>query len=387
MDIRGLVLVNSPAEAPKDRLQLPAPLALHDVAGRSPLLRLTDRLQGHGIMPVTAVVEERPGFASGRGHWAAPIDYWTAAPDRFWRTAENAFDALTQAGAEAVVLVRLGAYAEIDFEKLVHFHLERQCKVSQAAYALQMLEVFCVSASRHNDAASLFRNRLARSRSECPAFAHAGYVNPLADACDLRQLAIDVLTLQTETPPAGKQWRPGVWLASGSILEKGSRIVAPAFVGSSACIRAGAVVTRCSAIEHHAQVDCGTVVENSTVLPYAYVGSGLDLAHSVAGQGLIANLRRNATIEVADGKLIGTVTAAPQGLASSTAKFVSSLWARMWGALSGKPPAPRPGLDEALEQTSPALGGAAGYRTPACNTNAASDFTSGLAVARRYGDQ
>jgi hypothetical protein len=386
MDIRGLVLVNSAAEAPNERLQLPAPLALQDVAGRSPLLRLTDRLQGHGITQVTAVVEERTGFASGRGHWAAPIDYRTAAPDHFWRAAESAFDSLTQAGAEAVVLVRLGAYAEINFEKLVQFHLERQCRVSQATCALQMLEVFCISASRHRDAASLFHHRLARSRSDCQAFAHTGYVNPLADACDLRQFAIDVLTLQTETLPVGKQWRPGIWLASGSILEKGSRIVAPAFVGSSACIRSAAVVTRCSAIEHHAQVDCGTVVENSTVLPYAYVGSGLDLAHSVVSQGLIVNLRRNATVEVADEKLIGSVDA-PQGLAGSAAKFVLGLWGKMWGALSGKTPAPQPGLDEALEQSSPALGGAAGYRTPACNTRAASDFTSGLAVARRYGDQ
>jgi hypothetical protein len=386
MDIRGLVLINSPAEAPDDRLQLPGLLALQDVAGRSPLLRLTDRLHRYGIMPVTAVVEETPGFASGRAGWASPLDYRTAAPDRFWRVAEDAFAALTQDGAQAVVVMRLGAYVEVDFERLVQFHLERQCRVSQAIFALQPLEVFCISASRRNDAASLFRSRLARCRSDCPAFAHAGYVNPLSDARDLRQLAIDVLTLQTETRPAGRQLRPGIWVASGSVLEKGSRIVAPAFVGSSARIRTGAVVTRCSAIEHHTQVDCGTVVENSTVLPYAYVGSGLDLAHCVVAQGLIANLRRNAMVEVADEKLIGSV-AADSRPASSAVKLISILWGRLWGAVSGKVPVRQPGLDKALEQSSPALGGAAGYRTPACNTNAASDFSSGLAVARRYGDQ
>jgi len=386
MDIRGLVLINSSAEAPNDRLQLPAPLALQDVAGRSPLLRLTDRLYRHGIMPVTAIVEETLGFTSGRTHWPSPVHYRTAAPDRFWRAAEDAFTALTQAGAEAVVVMRLGAYAEIDFDRLVQFHLERQCRVSQAIFALQPLEVFCISASRLNDAASLFRSRLARCRRDCPAFAHAGYVNPLIDARDLRQFAIDMLTLRTETPPAGRQLRPGIWVASGSVLEKGSRVVAPAFVGSSARVRTGAVVTRCSAIEHHAQVDCGTVVENSTVLPYAYVGSGLDLAHCVAAQGLIANLRRNVMVEVADEKLIGSV-AAGAGPSSSAVKFVSSLWSSLRGLLSRKAAAPRPGLDEALGQSSPSLGGAAGYRTPACDTNAASNFSSGLAVARRYGDQ
>src|SRR5262249_56194135 len=76
----------------------------------------------------------------------------------------------------------------------------------------------------------------------------------------------------------------------------------------SALIRDGAVITRCATVEHHAQIDCGTVVENCTVLPYTSVGACLDLAHSVAGFGQIVHLRRGVATEVADTKLLGQVS-------------------------------------------------------------------------------
>jgi hypothetical protein len=389
MDIRGLLLVNSAVEPPGDLPPMAAaPLPLLDVAGRSALLRMADRLRRHGASSITAVVAGNPINLPGPAGLAHRIEWRNVAHDRFWREAETAFADLTQSGSGLIVLIRMGAYAEIDFEKLVQFHLEQQCRVSQAAWASQPLEVFCLSASRRNDAASLFRSRLSRCRCECPLFVHSGYVNALADAHDLRQFGIDVLTLQTESQPAGNETRPGVWVGSGAVIEKGARLVAPAFVGPAARIRASAVVTRCSAVERHAQVDCGTVVENSTVLPYVYIGSGLDLAHSVAGNGHIANLRRNATVPVSDPKLLGTVSAgAGQGLFISTVDLLSGLPGRIWRAVSGKTPAPQPGLDRALHPSPSTLQGAADYRSPACDTKAAGEFSSGLAVARRYGDQ
>jgi hypothetical protein len=387
MDIRALLLINSDSETARDRSLAAAPLPFLDVAGRSPLLRTADRLRHYGVSSMTVVVEDNlidsPGFARLPG----PLDWRNAAHERFWREAEGAFAELAQGGAELILLLRMGAYAEIDFEKLVQFHLEQQSRVSQAAWESQPLQVFCLSASRRNDAASLFRSRLSRCRSECPLFVHSGYVNALVDMHDLRQFGVDVLTLQTESPPAGREARPGIWIGSGAVIEKGARLVAPAFIGPSARICSSAVVTRCSAVERHARVDCGTVVENSTVLPYVYIGSGLDLAHSVAGNGHIANLRRNVTVPVNDRKLLGTVGAvAGQGLLSSTVELLSSLPGRVWQALTGKTVSPQPGLDHVLRSPSPTLQGAADYHTPASD-KAAGEFSSGLAVARRYGDQ
>jgi len=310
MDIRGLLLVNSGNSREDDPgILASSPLGLLEVAGKSALDRVAERLLHYGIAPVNAIVETNTLSPAGSFTTASGLNYLSAAPDRFWRAAENAFNDMVQGGAELVVLVRLGAYAEIDFEKVIQAHLDRGSRVSQAGHEGRKLDVFCISASRRNDAASLFRSQLNRCRSECPLIEVNGYVNALADPRDLRQFAIDILTRKTETCPAGDEVRPGVWKSRKAILEKGARVLAPAYIGAYARIRTGAVVTRCSVVEHHAEVDCGSVVENSSVLPYCYIGAGLDLAHSVAGMRQIANLRRDVMVEIPDPKLIDLISA------------------------------------------------------------------------------
>ena len=388
MDIRGLLLVNSGNRREEDPGFLASgPLGLLDIAGKSALERMTERLLHYGIAPVTAIVESSSfSLVDGNSRLDA-LQLITATADRFWRVAENAFNDMAQSGAELVVLVRLGAYAEVDFERLVQLHIDRGSRVSQVGHEGQRLDIFCISASRRNDAASLFRSQLSRCRSECPLFEDFGYMNPLADARDIRQFAIDVLTRRTQTSPAGEEVRPGVWLSRKAMVEKGARVVAPAFVGAHARIRTGAVITRCSAVEHHGQVDCGSVIENSTVLPYCYVGAGLDLAHSVAGMRQIANLRRDVTVDVPDPKLIDLISATSgKNLLQSAADFLTYLpRAAMRGIFSGGKQ-PQPDLNAALRKTSPALGDAAGYEAPACDSDAAQKFPN-MIVARRYGHQ
>jgi hypothetical protein len=223
MDIRGILLANSEHNATGNQA-LDAPLATLDVAGKSTLQRMAERLQQYGISQVSAVVEA--AAPSGIRNFGLPSDItcMSAAPDRFWRTAESVFNDMAQSGAELVILIRLGAYAEVDFEKQVQFHIDRKERVTRMASDEQMLEIFCISASRRNDAASLFRTQLAHCRSECPVLQHDGYVNPLASARDLRQFAIDILTRQTQTCPAGKEIKPGVWTAPGAVIEKGARV-------------------------------------------------------------------------------------------------------------------------------------------------------------------
>jgi NDP-sugar pyrophosphorylase family protein len=251
----------------------------------------------------------------------------------------------------------------------------------------QMLEIFCISASRRNDAASLFRTQLAHCRSECPALQHDGYLNPLASARDLRQFAIDILLRQAQTCPAGKEIKPGVWTAPGAMIEKGARVLAPAFVGSLARIRSGAVITRCSSVERHAEVDCGTVIENSTVLPFSYVGAGLDLAHSIAGMGCIVNLHRDVTVTIVDPKLVASMSVASGKRLIATAADALTYLPRL--ALQGmfaRGKATPSDLQTTLRKTSPALGTAAGFETSACDTEASHKFPN-MVVARRYGHQ
>jgi NDP-sugar pyrophosphorylase family protein len=388
MDIRALILVNSVSKsevAPVSLSSLPVPLL--EVAGKSPLQRITERLRRFNIEPVAAVVESEE-IPQIYGAHVRDMNCVLTSRDRFWRTAENTYNEILQGGADLVVLIRMGSYAEIDFEKFVQFHLDQQARVSQVSHDNAPLEIFCISASRRNDAASLFRSELGKCRIECPMFKHTGYTNALSAPRDLRQLAIDILTLKTETAPTGDQVRPGVWVEKGAILEKGARIVAPAFIGSMARVRTHAVITRCSTVEHHAHVDCGSVVENSSVLPYSSVGAGLDIAHSVAGLGSLAHLRRDVIVEIADPKLIGFVSATPgQRLLHAAVEFATFLPKHIWQGMFRKPQPQQPDLQAALHQTSPTLGNAAGYQAPACDSEAAGKFPSNLEIARRYGHQ
>src|SRR5258708_31151712 len=116
MDIRGILLANSEQHVVGNQA-LDAPLATLDVAGKSTLQRMAERLQQFGISSVSAVIEATPN--SGVRNFGLPPDVScvSAAPDRFWRTAELVFNDMAQGGAELVVLIRLGAYAEVDFEK------------------------------------------------------------------------------------------------------------------------------------------------------------------------------------------------------------------------------------------------------------------------------
>jgi hypothetical protein len=189
MDIRGLLLANAEHKIAGEQA-FDVPLATLDVAGKSTLQRMAERLQQYGISQVSAVVDA--AALSGARNFGLPSDVTCVSVplDRFWRTAEAAFNDMAQSGAELVILIRLGAYAEVDFEKLVQFHIDRKERVTRMASDEQMLEIFCISASRRNDAASLFRTQLAHCRSECPALQHEGYFNHQANARDLMQLAI-----------------------------------------------------------------------------------------------------------------------------------------------------------------------------------------------------
>jgi NDP-sugar pyrophosphorylase family protein len=217
---------------------------------------------------------------------------------------------------------------------------------------------------------------------------HEGYVNQLASPCDLRQFAIDLLTRVTETAPAGKETKPGVWLAPGASIEKGARLLAPSFIGAFARIRTGAVITRCASIESHAVIDCGTVVENSTVLPYSYIGAGLDLAHSLAGKQHIANLRRDVTAEIADPRLMAAISeTSGKKMLDAATEFLAFLPRMVLQSIvsTGKKPV-QPDLNTTLHKGSPSLGDAHGYEASACDPEAASKFPN-MVVARRYGHQ
>ena len=282
------------------------PLALLDVLGRSVVQHVTERLRRAGVEAVTALTPglsyEEPVLRDGHSENACQ-----AAAD-VWRAAEEAFSAYAGEGAENVLFLRLGPYAEFDVGNLLRFHLERRQNATLLHDGKAALDAAVVVSARRGDAAFLLQKRLRATRAPTEPFACCGYVNRLQSAHDLRRLAQDALLMRCEIRPAAQEIKPGVWVGERARIHRTARVLAPAYIGAHAKLRAASVVTRCAVVEHHSEVDCGTVLEDTTVLPYTYVGTGLDASHTVIGFGKIAHLRRQTEVEIADSRLVGSVT-------------------------------------------------------------------------------
>ena len=158
--------------------------------------------------------------------------YWKdITAEQVWRAAEDQFDELVHDGAEIVLVIRLGAYAEVEIDPLLQFHLDQRNHTTQVEAGDGPLDFFILSGSRRNDAAFLLRNRLTKMRVQTRPFLTNGYVNRLRSEVDLRRLALDSFSQKTSIAPVGEQVRPGVWVAFGARIDRSVRLVAPCFVG------------------------------------------------------------------------------------------------------------------------------------------------------------
>jgi len=305
-----------------------------------------------------------------------------AGTEQLWRVAENVFAEQVHAGAEAVLALRVGPYLELNVDELIQFHCDQRNRVTQVVDGGgEALPVFVLSASRRNDAAYLFRHQLQAMRVPGSKYRLSGYCNRLRDAADLRRLAVDGLLENAAIPPAGRQVKPGVWVGDGARIQRGARLLAPAFIGRRSKVRSAAVVTRCSSVEHHSEVDCGTVIENSTLLPYTYVGAGLDANHAVLGLKRLTHLRRGVEVEISDPKLLSVrSSSAPMRTLASAVSLTGFLPLQLLRGLFSRNSAgrePSPSLPSCNPSELASEPGAGGER----------EFSTDLVVARRYGDQ
>jgi NDP-sugar pyrophosphorylase family protein len=380
MDVRAVILVGGARSEDSEQLA-GIPIGLLDVLGEPILQRVINRLDHFGVSGVAVVSHVPPSAASlARGSLRPGIRWTDAVNGNFWRSAECAFNDMAQADAELVMVIRLGAYAELDYEDVLQFHLDRHARVTSACSANGApLETFVISASRRNDAAYLFRHELQQMRGTAEIYQFEGYVNPLRDARDLRVLALDSFAGIAQIPPCGREIKPGVWLAEGGRVHRTARLLAPCFVGARSKIRAASLLTRGSVVEHHAEVDCGTIVENSTILPATVVGAGLDAVQSVIGFSRVWNLHRSVEVEISDRQFVGALRSAPVRVVGSAAQIASFFTKSVGQELLGRKPAPQPELHEAVRRPAEALkkAGVAEDGLPA------SEFLS----ARRYGNE
>ena len=350
MDLRAILLIGNPdpaedaAPSSETASFSGVPLSLLPILGKPLLHRFADSLNKAGVDSIAVLNTSECSSPLIEDANRSDLKWKNISTKQAWREAEEQFDEFVQSGADLVLLVRLGAYAEVEIDPLVQFHLDQRNHVTQVAKEDGALDIFVLSSSRRNDAAFLLRNKLAKMRVAARPFMTRGYVNPLQNASDFRRLVLDSFLLKNSIQPVGEQLRPGIWVGTGARIHRSARLVAPCYVGPYSKVRKGALITRGTAIEHHSIVDCGSVVEASTLLPLSYLGAGLDLTHSILGNKRIASVKYGAELEVEDKSLVSAVpsTSALRTLqhAANLATFVPRQFIRSLVAGSKPKPAP-----------------------------------------------
>ena len=394
MEIKAILVV-PPLESPSAGFA-GNPLPVLDLLGKSLVERTAERMLAGGAQGVTILCDcnilDMPWFRKYRASGSTAITWGRSSREDLWRNAAGAFTELVGAGAELILLQRVDLYAEMDYRKLIQAHLMQRLRVTSVYDDSGELGIFCVNASRRNDAVKICRNDLQSAPVEHAEFRFSGYLNRLRDMHDFRALTRDALFQRNELVPDGRQIRPGVWAGENVRIERGARIVAPAYLGAHSKIRAASVITRGSVVERYAQVDCGTVVEDGTVLPFCYVGAGLEVNHSVVGFNRLFHLRRRVEVEIADPRLLGMQAQRPAHRAAtallSLTTFLPQAIARSLLGSKGKPIA-QPECEPSFAST------LSGWETPVPGTlpqPAESDFPDRadpnlLPATRRYGDQ
>ena len=390
VDVRAVVVVgsNSDAREPESsELISGTPYAFADVLGKPVVFRVVDRLRKYDIRAITVVTDTPaelwPTGTAVHGNWIA------SSSEQLWKCAEQAFTDLAQDGAELILVVRVGTYTEIDYNDVLQFHLERQAHITATVDDNgDFLDLCAINASRRNDAAFIFRHRMQEFRAGCESYIFDGYINHLSSPNHLRQLAIEGLMQRVQLAPEGEQIKPGVWIGRGAQVHKRARVLSPAFIGAGSRVRAAAVVTRCTSLEHHTVVDCGTVVENVSTFPYTYLGAGLDVTHSVVGHSKLFNLKRDVEVEFADPRLIGEASShAPLRALGSLLSLASFFPAQFLRGLFAPSHRECPAsLPEAIAAPAAALDSPAPVKATAPAVDAG-EFPSQLVIARRYGNE
>ena len=252
------------------------PIVSWDFLGQSVLRRTVERLRDSGVQLISV------------------LDSDTLVDSQ---TFQKAVSDHTRAGVEHILIVELNAYCEFNLNELLTFHRQSGCPLTNMVDDRGPLGITLLSTAAL-DGNSSVSNRLSALASCSATFEFSGFVHRLSTAADYRELVRFALAGICQAKPVGVEIKPGVWLGEEAQLNSSVRAFAPCFIGAKAKVRAGAVIAPGSAIERFSEIDCGTVVEASSILPHTYVAPGLRLSNAVVHGGRYIHLGRNLELEL-----------------------------------------------------------------------------------------
>lgn len=290
------------------------PLECVEVAGRSVVERIVERYAALDIDAVCVLVEPGVFLPPFRAvHKNVSVEF---ASDPELAVSEKISD-YSQRGIDYAFVQGASVYVETDMLDLFCFHREARQPATSTYDQEASLPLWVVDCAKAKDA------HLERLLSDATRNGHAHYfireyVNRASHPRELRQFASDILRGRCQSGPSGQEARPGIWLDERAEIHRRARLVAPVYVGCDSKVRADALITRFSSIERDCCIDCGTVVEDTSVLANTSIGIWLDLCHAVANGNMLLNLERDVLIEITDPTVLRSTAAVRQALPSQT---------------------------------------------------------------------
>jgi hypothetical protein len=271
----------------------------------------------------TAIGTLAPTVLSDRNISAQVLPSRSAGSSVFMDAWERAVSGYIGGGAEVLVVVRVGAYADLDYSELLGFHTNTGSPLTQVYGADGSLDIAVVDAAVLRNADDLMRRALSHLIPRQRRFLYGGYVNRLRSPQELYRLMQDGLCGRCGMRPVGTEIQPGVWCGDSVELDASVKVHAPVFFGARTRIAQDCTIRGPSSIEADCHIDCATLIEESLVLQGTYVGVALDLRRGIAGNKKIFNLDRNVEVSVSDARLIGR-SAKPAGLFGGLTALLSS---------------------------------------------------------------
>jgi hypothetical protein len=273
-----------------------------EILGRTLLERTVSRLR---LLPSVAI-RIIPESASSN----SLVPARSAKSNVFVTAWEDAVERHVREGADQLLLLRISSYSDLDYEDLLRFHTDRRSALTQAYGALGALDVAVVDTDCLRGTEAPYRKTLSACIAEQERFLYEGYVNPLKQAQHLRTLVEDALAGRCGLQPIGNESSPGVWIGNGAQVDPSVAIESPVFIGAGSRIAEGCSITGSSSIERDCEIDCGTNIDQSSILQSVYVGVALNLHRSVVSRNKLFHLDHAVEVEIDDERLLGATRTA-----------------------------------------------------------------------------
>jgi len=278
---------------------LPGPLCFVEVCGRSVMDRMSDRFIEAGVETVSVLIDAELSYPRKRFR----KDVTVKVVDDLGLAVRETLCEYAQNGVDHSFINWADTFLETDLLDFFYFHKEARRTFTRAFDREGVLDLWVVDCTKSQSSELAVAMETTDSSSGASYFVRE-CAKRVKHARDLREIALDMLQGRCEGSPAGEQVRPGVWIEAGAEVHRGARIVAPAYIGRNTKILEDTLITRSSNIEADCVIDCGTVVEDSSILANTRVGIWLDVCHSVVSENKMLSLERDVMAEIPDQALL-----------------------------------------------------------------------------------